>query len=484
VNGVRSLRVTIGIVAASLSLAAAGCGDQAASTSAGASIAPASTAVLLTVNTDFSAEGWTQAQAQLEKLGGGKALLWDALGGKGGLDLERDVKPALGPETYVVALGLDGADDSTVLLTQPTDPAKLQALAAKGDPPAATREIDGWWAVADSAAALDRFEAARKQGTLAGDGDYRDATKDLPADALATLYLSGAALTQAQGMTGAGAAANEKTVACVLGSDGEVPSSAFAVTSEPGGFRLVGTSGGSPLTGDAAKAAATTLPETLPTGALAFVAAHDLGDVLERASGCAEGESKLALGVLESALGGPLEKTIKPLFDDETALALYPGKTKDADPLVVLATRTDDPSGALNLVSSIAKAAAILGANVSVTTGGGPGIEAKTLEYDGTAITFAAKDDVLYFTTDIAFLEQLDRGGERLADDPAYTDLLAAAGTPDETSGLACVDIPAIAKLAGESGTEAKALDSLGGLVFWSEPDGDRVDVQGFLQIG
>ncbi len=484
-SGVRSLRVTIGIVAAALSLAAAGCGEQAASTSAGASIAPASTAVLLTVNTDFSAEGWTQAQAQLDKITGGKALFWDALGGNGKLDLERDVKPALGPETYVVALGLNGGTDSTVLLTQPQDPAKLQALAAKGDPSAATREIDGWWAVAESEAALDRFEQARKQGTLAGEGDYRDATKDLPENALATLYLSGAALTQAQGMTGAGAAANEKTLACVLGSDDEVPSSAFAVTSEPGGFRLVGTSGGSPLSGDSAEAAQSTLPEKIPAGALAFVEGHKLGDTITRALGCAGKENAMALALVETALGGSLEETAGTLFGGETAVVVYPPSSPEKDGLssFALLTQVDDGEAALELVDHVADAAKTFVPDLTVaTTRGVNGVELRVLHYDDVDVTFAVKDDLLIVTPDPLLVGRFAADSKRLADDPAFKETLAVAGTPDETSGLVYVDITALGALGDAADTPS--LDSLGGLVFWSEPEGDRVGIQGYLQIG
>jgi hypothetical protein len=106
------------------------------------------------------------------------------------------------------------------------------------------------------------------------------------------------------------------------------------------------------------------------------------------------------------------------------------------------------------------------------------------LGYEDTDLTFAVKDDLLVVTPDPLVAGRFADDGERLADSAGYRDTLAAAGTPDETSGLAWVDVPGIAKLFGGGGEEAKALESLGGLVFWSEPDGDRVDVQGFLQIG
>jgi alpha-D-ribose 1-methylphosphonate 5-triphosphate synthase subunit PhnH len=476
---VRPLRLTLALGAVFASLALAGCGDQAAApASPGATLAPATTAVLVSFDTDFDAGSWAQLQSQLEQLGG-EDLLADAFGGDG-LDVERDVKPALGPETYVVVLSL--ADEtSPILLTQPADPAKLQELATKSDEPAVTREIDGWWAVADTNAALDRFEAARSRGTLADEDDYRDATNDLPEDALATVYLSGAAAAQAQGMTGAGA--DDKTLACIFGSDEGVPSSAFALTSEAGGLRLVGTSGGSPLTGDASKAAENALAEQAPAGALAFIELHELGDTLTRAIGCSAGkENAMALGLVESALGQSLEDTGKALFGGETAILVYPPKNPEQGEFksFALATEVDDGAKTLELVDHLGQAAKTFEPELTVTSG----TDSRVLHYEDTDITFAVEDDLLVVTADAELAARFRGDGERLADSAAYKDTLAAAGTPDETSGLAYVDVPGIATLFGGDGPQAKALDSLGGLVLWSEPDGDRVDVQGFLQIG
>jgi len=481
---VRSLRITIGLAAVLASLAVAGCGDQAsAPASAGASLAPASSAVLVSIDTEFEGASWSSLQSQLKQIPGGESLLSDAFGGDG-LDLETDLKPALGPETYVVVLGLDD-DTSPVLLTQPKDPAKFQELATKSDEPAVTREIDGWWAVADTEAALDRFEAARSRGTLAGEDDYGDATEDLPEDALVTVYLSGAAAAKAQGMTGAGA--DDKTLACVFGSDDGVPSSAFALTSESDGLRLVGTSGGSPLTGGASKAAESSLAEQVPAGALAFVQAHELGDTLTRAIGCSAGkENALAIGLVESALGEPLAEAAKSLFGGETAVAVYPPKAGQAGlAAFALITQVDDGPKTLELVDNLAQAAKTFEPELSVsTTKGVNGWDLRVLHYEDTDITFAVKDDLLVVTPDALLVGRFAEDGERLADSAGYEDTLAAAGTPGETSGLAYVDVPGISALFGESGAETKALGSLGGLVLWSEPDGDRVDVQGFLQIG
>ncbi len=480
----RSLRLTIGLAAVLASLAVAGCGGQsAAPTSAGASLAPATTAVLVSVDTNFDAASWSQFQSQLEQLGG-EDLLSNAFGGDG-LDLERDVEPALGPETYVVVLSL--ADEtSTILLTQPNDPAKLQALVEKSGEPAVTREIEGWSAVADTEAALDRFEAARERGTLEGEDDYRDATEDLPGDALATVYLSGAAAAQAQGMTGAGA--DDKTLACIFGSDDGVPSSAFALTSQTDGLRLVGTSGGSPLTGNASKAAENSLPERVPAGALAFIEAHELGDTLARAIGCSAGkENAMALGLVESALGQPLEQAAKSLFAGETAILVYPPKNPEQDGFksFALVTQVDDGEKALELVDHVAQVAKTFEPELTFSmTKGVNGWQLRILGYEDTEVTFAVKDDLLVVTPDPLVVGRFADDGERLADSAGYRDTLAAAGTPDETSGLAWVDVPGIAKLFGGGGGEAKALKSLGGLVLWSEPKGDRVGIEGFLQIG
>src|SRR5512142_2694684 len=92
-------------------LVAAGCGsasgssggggDPAGSVPAGASVAPKSSALFLSVNTDFGSDQWQKTVALFNRFPGGQDLLTKADQQLNGMSLT-DVGQALGPETDVV----------------------------------------------------------------------------------------------------------------------------------------------------------------------------------------------------------------------------------------------------------------------------------------------------------------------------------------------------------------------------------------------
>ena len=106
-NSVRSLTI---FVVAFLALAV-GCGEQnAASGPAGASIAPASAAVFVSIRTDSGSEQWQQAEDLIAKFPDGRRAIDSILSelSDKGVDFEQDLQPALGPETDIVGLDLSG----------------------------------------------------------------------------------------------------------------------------------------------------------------------------------------------------------------------------------------------------------------------------------------------------------------------------------------------------------------------------------------
>ena len=130
----------------------AGCGSSAPAGPEGASIAPASSELFVTLDTSFDSEQWTTAGDLLAKFPDGDRGIDYILGqlGEQGVDFERDIKPALGPETDIVGLDLFADEGMFVGLTQPDDEPKLEELLAKSDEPVVTREIEGWTAFAYS----------------------------------------------------------------------------------------------------------------------------------------------------------------------------------------------------------------------------------------------------------------------------------------------------------------------------------------------
>ena len=118
----------------------------------------------------------------------------DALGealGKAGLEWDEDVAPALGP---TVALVLPGKSSDPVLLTQPEDEAKLDALSRR-----ATRILSPERSRAGRRSPRTRQRSPRTSAPSAassssGQAAFAEAMAELPEDALARVYVRGDAL--------------------------------------------------------------------------------------------------------------------------------------------------------------------------------------------------------------------------------------------------------------------------------------------------
>ena len=183
-------------------LLVAGCGGGAAVSTGSsadevAGIVPASVPLLLAFETDPDSAQWQQASDLLDKFPGRERLL-DSLQkelGEEGLDLDQDVIPALGDETYVALLDFEDEGGDVVGLTQPRDEAKLNALLRKSDEPLVTREADGWTLIAKSEAVLDRFTAGGQ--TLADAAWFDDAQQRVEEEGLVTLFANGQAINDA-----------------------------------------------------------------------------------------------------------------------------------------------------------------------------------------------------------------------------------------------------------------------------------------------
>src|SRR5918995_5035975 len=168
------------VLACLLALAVIGCGGSDETSATGgdsaAGIAPASAAAYVAVDSDLDSDQWQQAQELLDRFPGKDRLLAELREelGEEDIDWERDIDPALGPETAIVVL--DGEND-VVGLTKPDDRAKLDALLRRlnedGDSDYVLREIDGWTAIADTAEVLDAFERGADAATLADDDRFQ-----------------------------------------------------------------------------------------------------------------------------------------------------------------------------------------------------------------------------------------------------------------------------------------------------------------------
>lgn len=191
---IRSLLAAIALVAATALMA--GCGS-AQETGNSATLAPATARVLAELDGDLDSAQWHAARELVDRFPDGDKLLHK-------LD---EVYAVAGHRIVLVALN----DEEAVALTQPHDAAKLRSLVAEYH--FASREIEGWTAIAEDAATLDAYEHSLESGTLDGDERYEAARSALPDEALATVYARG---------------------------ESEGDWTAFALTAEDDGFRVAG----------------------------------------------------------------------------------------------------------------------------------------------------------------------------------------------------------------------------------------------------
>ncbi len=470
-----------------LVLAASACGGDGDGPSSGADVAPASSAAFVALNTDFDGEQWQTAERLLARFPGADGALRDVLRklGAGDLDLERDVKPAVGPEVDLVVL--EGGDDADgILLTQPRDAARFRALVAKSGEPAVTEEIDGWWAAAPSRDVLDRFKRARKNDSLAESDRFGEAMDDLPDDALARVYVNGERLREADAAT-EGVPPDARRLLECAGGEG-ASSLGLALVAEDGGVRVRGTARGGAF--EPSEGAVGEVAERIGSGALAYVSLHGLGEYLRDSLRCAaDADEDLSrqLAQLELVLGVSLEEDVLPLFEGETALAVYPG---GGTPTTVLVTRVENESRARATVDKVAERAS--GFLDGVTVGDVrldelPDVRVRRVTVGGEReLYYAAANGMLVLASGQAGILAAFAPADALATDAAFSGAADAANAPDDPASVAYVDVAeaveAIARL-GDGGDAAAQLAPLRSLFLWGEAGDDTFTFEGFLEI-
>src|SRR5437868_3540852 len=125
------IRLSLASLLALVALLAVACGGGGGGASGtvpdGASIAPASAPVFVSITTDFTSDQWTKAQTLAAKFPSAPQLLaqLEKRLKQENVNFTRDVEPALGPEVDVVFLDFKNGGNDVVLMTKPREPAKL-----------------------------------------------------------------------------------------------------------------------------------------------------------------------------------------------------------------------------------------------------------------------------------------------------------------------------------------------------------------------
>ena len=474
-----------------VALGVVGCGsDEQSGVPAGAELVPAQTVMFLALNTDFETGQWETAGDLLDKFPDGdklRSMIFDELSDEG-IDLDEDVKPAVGPQVNVA--WLDAADqESFVGFTQPKDADKLRALLEKGEDEFVYREVGGWTAFATDQNYLDSLDVPTSGGSLADDSRFAEAMGHVADDALVRVYFNGpaadTALTESAGV-------DFEAIAELL-PGGTVPWVAASVSVEEGGGRVDGAVGfaGDPegFVGPTYEAA---LTDVAPAGALAYVSFKDLeGQMSKLRDAFAEVEPEIErdIGRFENELGVSLEEDIGPLLAGEGALYVRQGLFI---PEVTLLLEVEDEANAVQVIDSLIAGSREFLPLAEPRTVDINGVEARQIDIEPPfSLFYAAFDGHLVVTSQRAGITSLQEDDDRLSGDDRFEQALGDAGMPDETTGFAYVNlkdtIPYVLDLAG-SGADVpeevdRNLEPLEHLVVYSTRDGNTVEFSGFLAL-
>jgi hypothetical protein len=457
IGAVRRLPIALLLVAL---LAGCGTATKPVGSGGGAAVAPKSTALLLRLDTSFDSPQWQALETLLGLFPDGKALL-SRIG---------DVKQALGPETDVLALSLADLGSGRLLgLTQPRNPADLETLLAKRKPPQVSEEIESWRVIAHDRPTIDRFKQARNGGSLLDSDAYTQATNGLPADPLATVYVEGAALTQAidkRLKTGTGPIPGLGRIGWLSG----------ALTAKPNGFALDVR-----IQGDEIEAAPFTaeLPAEVPADVAVYVDVKGLDATLDEFRRSAGFSS--VFGSNAKLIGGLLGDTIA-LFKGEGAFYVRPSSPVE----YTLVLKVADEQAATATLDRLATLVGALTQQVPEPVVIGD-VTAKKVLVGKLTLYYAVFSGKLVVTTSENGISGLQQTAGRLAGSKAWNGAKAAAEMPGETTGIVYADVrralPLLPKSKALPAQVRRNLATIGTALVYGSVDGTVISLKGFVSV-
>jgi len=417
-------------------LALAGCGGGGTTGASAASIVPAGALTFVEVQADLDSDQWRQVQELLNRFPDRPQLL-ELLNEQlreEGLEYERDVAPALG-ETVALVWGGDADADEVVMLVQPEDDEKFEALVEKlreeSSDEFVTGEIDGWRAASERQESIDALRDAG--ASLADDDAFEAALAEAPDERLAFGFVRGEFAEEF------GTYANAVDFEWAAGSLEARDNGGAAVFTISGGRALTGEAYTSERVGEA------------PGDALAFLSFN--GEALRSQAS--------TLAPFAQMLGIRIDEVLEGV-NGEGALWVRPGTPI---PEVTLVVESDDAEGARAALEPLLRSLPL---------------EVRVGVVDGRlVVTTAASPEDAVRTT-----------GETLGESEDFGDAVDAAGMPDETSGflyLNVADALPLLGLAGLAGADVpeellENLRPIRSVVAWSE-GGDTSTQTLFVEI-
>jgi hypothetical protein len=413
----------------------AGCGSASSRAAGAASIVPASVVAYVAIDSDPSSSEWQLADdlaGRFPEKQKAVASLERSFRSGTGLDFERDVKPALGPEIDVVWLDLDNGGRDVVGLTQPVDDAAFERVVktAKGD--LVTDSVDGWEVMGATQETIDAFKKLVAAGgaTLDEDPGFKQAMGEFPSDALVRAWLDGASATaRLRASIPAGQTdlfdklGTLDWLAASLSTSAEGVRLDLNVRGEPGSLihSSAGGSGGFHPS----------LAGRLPSDAFAYLAFHG---------------TRAMFSGLESnaALAGPRFASVRSVLGDvgallagEDALYVRPGSSHLPE-VTLLAAPGSGTDGAATLDRILHD----LKLDDRLRRGNVAGADARTLPLGGSVrLHYADVGEKLVVTDLPAGIAGVERLASSLGGSEPYQDAVRASGMPDKVQSFLYVNV-------------------------------------------
>jgi hypothetical protein len=480
------------VLLAGFALLAAGCGGGGGGGNAlpeGAEATPENVPAFVSFNTDFDSAQWKTGQTLLKRFPDAPRLLARIQKAfrQEGVDFERDIRPALGPEFDIAWLDFRNDGDNLVGLTRPDDEGKLKALLAKSDEKTFSRKVDGWTVIADSEELLARFEQGG--GSLADVDAFKESMEKIDDGSAARGYVRGREVQQALDVALEGEGAPPSLTVTV----GRLESLAMGAKAEGEGVSFDGGIRIDP--GLDPQPFQATLPGDLPAGALLYVSANSLDDMLRtviKLVGKANPSFPEQLSQVEAALGITLEDDIYPLLANEAALAIYPNRPVPTI-LFLLKTAGDDEENARRLVDRIAQIATLSG-EVRSSKLNIEGAEVHKLDFttEGFSLFLSVKDGKTIVTNGREAVAGVLGSGAKLDGDSVFKRAKDDAAMPDETTGFVYGNLeqglPFLYAFVRSQGEVVPPIvprntKPLKDTLLYTEKDGKLLRVSGFLTI-
>jgi hypothetical protein len=353
---------------------------------------------------------------------------------KKGLDWNRDLKPALGPELDVVTLDLAHPEE-TVALMQPKDQGALERAVKKGnagDPSSKLvyEEFLGWTLMSDKQTAIDAFKQASDAAKrMLSDDKNFSAAMGKASDGILRAYVNGASvMAAARKLIGPDSGSYFKNL-------GTLDWLQMTLRAKSDGIAWDTTVHGIPgkaFRNGQAHASDGSLQKLVPNDALLYLAFHGSKGMFGSL-----GSNPIMQQFGAKGLGSAL-KQVGPILAGENALYVRAG-TKEVPEVTFIAAPGGGVNGAATLDRVLSRFSKELGSQPKRATIAG--IPARVIGAGPIAVRYANVKGRLVITDLPSGIVFAKKGGKTLADSQEYQDAAASSGLPGAPQVVLYVDI-------------------------------------------